>query len=54
MAIASVSSGITGKTGKGMDNALGDVGDGFAANLTKNFWGSTVNPFSTGRHTRTF
>jgi len=43
MAIASVSSGVTGNRGKGMDDALGDVGDGFAANLTKNFWGSTVN-----------
>lgn len=43
MAVASVSTGITGKTGNSVSNAIGGIGGEFGVNVVSNFWGSTVS-----------
>jgi hypothetical protein len=43
MAVATVSSGITGKTGNGITDAVGSVGGDFGANFAGNLFGSAVS-----------
>jgi len=43
MAVASISAGITSKTGSSVGNAIGGLGGAIGANFASNMWGATVN-----------